>query len=88
MSLDYLTSYENQGRLVGRCVRGCACAEQHLDAHRTYGDNQRNVSVFEQHRFEIRGASAACGLQLRVQHATSSGGHQLKLRSLVVRPKR
>ena len=89
VSLDYLTSYENQGRLVGRCVRGCACAEQHLDAHRTYGgDNQRNVSVFEIHRFEIRGASAACGLQLRVQHATSSGGHQLKLRSLVVRPKR
>ena len=47
-----------------------------------YAAAERNVSIVEEHAFVIRGASAACQLQLRVRRGTSSGGHHFQLRGL------
>ena len=65
-----------------RCVSGCSCDMQRIDAHRV--DAHRNVSVFLQHSFELRGAGARCELQLQVLPETSSGGHKFKVRTVTL----
>jgi len=81
--IEHLTSYENMGIVNLRCVGGCSCAMQRIDAHRT--DAHRNVSVFLQHAFRLAGANAAaCALQLQVQPETSSGGYKFKVRTVTI----
>lgn len=46
VSIEHLTSYENMGIASVRCVGGCSCVTQRVNAHRT--DAHRNVSVFLQ----------------------------------------
>ena len=44
----------------------------------------RNVSVYKDHIFALRGASASCTLRARILRATSSGAHKFKLRFVIV----
>ena len=80
--LEFLVSWEGMGRVALRCVRGCTCHEQRLDAHRT--SNVHNESIFLRHFFHLRGAAADCTLALRVLNESSSGAHKFKVRSLFV----
>ena len=81
-SIEHLVSYEGMGAAAVRCVGGCSCDEQRIDAHRV--DAHRNVSVYLQHTFTLRGASAECGLQLQVLQRTSSGAHKFKVRTITL----
>ena len=82
--IEHLVSYENMGVATVRCVGKCVCELQRIDAHRT--DAHRNVSVFLQHSFALRGSydAADCALQLQVQPETSSGGHKFKVRTVTL----
>lgn len=82
VNIEHLVSYESMGIATVRCVGGCSCATQRIDAHRT--DAHRNVSVFLQHSFELRGTSDKCGLQLQVLPETSSGGYKFKVRTVTL----
>ena len=83
MAIEHLVSYEHMGIATARCVGGCACAVQRIDAHRT--DAHRNVSVFLQHSFDLRADGAApCALQMQIQYETSSGGHKFKVRTVTL----
>ena len=100
LALEYLTSYEGMGAVSLRCLSGCACPTQTIDAHRAAGgggavqpaaaattsdgDAGARVSVYTTHAFSVVGAVGACVLQLQVLNATSSGGHKFKVRSLTV----
>ena len=81
-SIEHLVSYESMGVASVRCGGGCSCDVQRIDAHRT--DAHRNVSVFLQHTFDVRGASPRCELQLQVLAETSSGGHKFKVRTVTL----
>ena len=82
--IEHLVSYEHMGIATVRCVGRCACDVQRIDAHRT--DAHRNVSVFLQHAFPLRGSyeAAECALQLQVLPETSSGGHKFKVRTVTL----
>ena len=100
LALEYLTSYEGMGAVSLRCLSGCACPTQTIDAHRAAGgggsvqpaaaattsdgDAGARVSVYTTHAFSVVGAVGACVLQLQVLNVTSSGGHKFKVRSLTV----
>lgn len=81
-SIEHLTSYEGMGRAMIRCVDGCACEPQTIDAHRV--DAHRNVSVYLQHTFTIAGGSPTCGVQLQVLNESSSGGFKFKVRTITL----
>lgn len=81
-SIEHLTSYEGMGRAMIRCVDGCACEPQTIDAHRV--DAHRNVSVFLQHTLTITGGSPTCGVQLQVLNESSSGGFKFKVRTITL----
>ena len=81
--LLYLRSYNGMGRIELSCHFGCACATHTLDAHRV-SLTDRNISVYDDHTFDVHGASASCVLRARIVRGTSSGGHKFKLRFLTV----
>lgn len=83
VKLTYLTSYEAMGRIKLRCLGGCRCATHILDAHRVT-HSERNASVYADHEFALRGASAGCVLRARILNETSSGGHKFKMRFLAL----
>ena len=47
-------------------------------------EGARNISVYVYHEWDIRGAVSACELRLQVLRGTSSGGHKVKVRHLVL----
>ena len=81
--IEHLTSYEGMGVAAIRCVGGCTCPTQRVDAHKT--DAHRNVSVFLQHSFELAaGLGGECALQLQILPDTSSGAHKFKVRTVTL----
>ena len=81
--LEYLTSYEGMGVASVSCTASCRCSVQTIDAHRA--GQLRNESVFSSHEFDVLGAHSSCTLRVSLLHASSSSGHQFKLRSVSVK---
>ena len=96
IALQHLTSHEGMGAARLECVGECACEPQTVDAHRTNGI--RNVSVFEDHRFEVRAIRATvrrqrqigealawtCDVAITLLPQTRSGKHKFKVRAIEV----
>ena len=79
LALEHLTSYEGMGIVELRCLDGCACPAQRIDAHRPVASHGR-VSVYAVHRFPVAAlGGAGCELQLQLLNATSSRGHKFKV---------
>jgi len=81
-TIEHLVSYEGMGIVSVACVGGCSCDAHRIDAHRV--DAHRNVSVFLQHAFDVRGGSSKCGVRMQVLSETSSGGHKFKVRTVTL----
>ena len=77
--LDY---FHYDWQLVERLNERERSRPQRVDAHKT--DAHRNVSVFLQHAFELRGQTSECALQLQILEETSSGGHKFKVRTVTL----
>ena len=96
IALQHLTSYEGMGMARLECVGECACEPQTVDAHKT--NDIRNVSVFEDHRFEVRAVRATvrrqrqsgealawtCNVAITLLPQTRSGKHKFKVRAIEV----
>ena len=82
VAIEHLVSYEHMGIVTVRCLGQCSCDLQRIDAHSTAA--HRNVSVFLQHSFTLRGAGDSCALQVQVLPQTSSGGYKFKLRTVTL----
>ena len=80
IGLVHLQSYDHMGVAAVRCVAGCACDEQRIDAHQR--DGQR-ASVFVTHDFEAT-MTTHCSLEVRVLEETNSGEHKFKIAKAVV----
>lgn len=78
LRLQFLTSYEHMGAAELRCVSGCACAPERLEAHL-----KERVSVEHAGGGRVT-QSAACELRLTVLPETRSGEHKFKLLGLSV----
>ena len=64
LALEHLTSYEGMGTVELRCLGGCTCPPQRVDAHRPAASHGR-VSVYAVHHFLVAagaGAGAGCAL--------------------------
>ena len=83
VKLQHLVSHVGMGRASLRCHGGCRCRPQRIEGHRV-SEGARNVSVYVYHEWDIRGAVSACELRLQVLRGTSSGGHKVKVRHLVL----
>lgn len=84
LSLEYLASYAQMGRVSAACYGGCACASQSIDAHRP----GVRASTWEQHQFELslsHRKNTACVLQLVLLHASSSDSTRFSVRGLKLR---
>ena len=74
IAVDYLTSYEHMGVVELRCVHGCSCEPQTIDAHApAERASIRKVAYVHVSRLE------GCALRLTVLEQTGSGGHKFKL---------
>ena len=80
VGLVHLVSYEHMGMAAVRCVAGCECEPQVIDAHQRDG---RRASVFVPHEFNAT-MTSSCSLEVRVLERTSSGEHKFKLVEAIV----
>ena len=87
VELLHLTSYEGMGIADVRCLAGCRCDAQRIDAHVPQAPGKRNESVFSPYQWRAwtLGDSRSCLLLARLSDDTSSGGFKFKVRSLVAR---
>ena len=84
ISLGYLASYSQMGRISAACSGGCTCASQTIDAHRP----GVRASTWEQSRFELSRShrtNTACVLRLVLLQASSSGSTRFSVRNLRLR---
>ena len=78
ISVSHLVSYKGMGQAALRCVSGCACETQQIDAHNaTLG-----YSLFASHTFQAVTTTKACMLLITLRNATSSGGTKFKVRDV------
>ena len=84
LSLEYLASYAQMGRVSATCYGGCACASQTIDAHRP----RVRASTWEQRPFELsltHRTNTTCVLHLVLLHASSSDFTRFSVRGLKLR---
>ena len=84
LSLEYLASYAQMGRVAAACYGGCSCASQTIDAHRP----GVRASTWEQRQFELslsHHTNTACVLQLVLLHSSSSDSTRFSVRGLKLR---
>ena len=88
VELLHLRSYEGMGIADVRCLAGCRCDAQRIDAHAAPTAGKRNESVFKLHGWRawaLARSQASCLLALRLSDDTSSGSFKFKVRSLNAR---
>ena len=84
LSLEYLASYAQMGRVSVECYGGCSCASQTIDAHRP----GVRASTWEQHQLELslsHRTNKACLMRVVLLHASSSNSTRFSVRGLKIR---
>ena len=78
IGLVHLVSYEHMGAAVVRCIGGCSCDDQVIDAHLRDASNGGRASIFQRFDFQAT-ITTFCSLEVRVLNWTSSGEHKFKI---------
>jgi hypothetical protein len=78
IGLVHLVSYEHMGAAVVRCIAGCSCDDQVIDAHLRDPSNGGRASIFQRFDFQAT-ITTFCSLEVRVLNWTSSGEHKFKI---------
>ena len=84
MIISYLSSYEGMGAARVACRGGCACEPFELDAHRDAKHSQQQVSVFVTHTVPAQFHGRTCGIEVKVNNITRSGGYKFKVKAVTV----
>jgi hypothetical protein len=61
-----------------RCIAGCSCDDQVIDAHLRNASNGGRASIFQRFDFQAM-ITTFCSLEVRVLNWTSSGEHKFKI---------
>jgi len=85
VGLVHLVSYEHMGRASVRCVAGCECADQIIDAHQKLDETtERRASVYLVHDMNVT-MQSFCSLEVRVLKRSSSGEHKFRIARVIAR---